>query len=119
MKGQLKTIVLNILSKKEMSGYSLIKKIKEDTGWKPSTGSIYPILDKFLKDGLVEVKKEERRKLYLITKEGKAKIGNIVEQRNKLIDTLISNFKIFNCIYEDEEIKKILRQTIGKLEKIR
>ncbi|MBI2653024.1 helix-turn-helix transcriptional regulator, partial [Candidatus Woesearchaeota archaeon] len=56
MAGYLRLIVMKTLANRRLSGYDLIKQIEKDTGtWKPSFGSIYPLLKKLLKERLVEV----------------------------------------------------------------
>ena len=65
MSGYLRLIVMKTLANKKLSGYDLTKQIEKDTGtWKPSFGSIYPLLEKLLKEKLVDVEIEGRRKLY-------------------------------------------------------
>ena len=93
MKGYLRLIVMKTLSDKRLSGYGLIKQIEKDTGsWKPSFGSVYPLLDKLLKEKLVEVRAEDRRKVYSLTGAGKKHL--------KLIDKIEMNFmlEIFNSL---------------------
>ena len=42
---QLKFMILKTLGEEPCSGYQLVKKINESTGWKPSYGSMYPLLE--------------------------------------------------------------------------
>jgi len=97
--GHLKLIVMNILSKNNMSGYSLIKQIREETGcWKPSTGSIYPLLDKMLEDGLVNVKEEGRKKIYALTEKGKENLRELIKKKDELFDHLIEDWRVYESI---------------------
>jgi len=60
IKGGLKLIVLKILNEKDFTGYGLIKEIEDQTGfWKPSPGSMYPLMNDLLKKGLVSCKKSK------------------------------------------------------------
>ena len=45
-RGLLRFLVLKFLSEKPMSGAEIVNKIEHETGgkWKPSPGSIYPLL---------------------------------------------------------------------------
>ncbi len=61
MRGQLKTIMINMLSKKPMSGTELAAEIQEELGWKPSYGSIYPALDQLAKEGIIEQRPAENK----------------------------------------------------------
>lgn len=69
----LNMIVVKVLSEGALSGYGIMKKIKEETGyWKPSPGTIYPLLESLEKQGLVTSKIDGKKKIYSIT--AKAKI---------------------------------------------
>ena len=69
MSGYLRLIVMKTLANRRLSGYDLIKEIESNTGtWKPSFGSIYPLLEKLLKEKLVDFKVEGRKKAYFLTK---------------------------------------------------
>lgn len=90
---------MNILSRSNMSGYSLIKQIREETGcWKPSTGSIYPLLDKMLEGGLVNVREEGRKRIYALTEKGKENLRELIKKKDELFDHLIEDWKIYESI---------------------
>ncbi|MCW4043226.1 MAG: PadR family transcriptional regulator [Candidatus Bathyarchaeota archaeon] len=72
-RGLLRFLVLKMLSEKPMSGGEIIKEIEMQTGsWKPSPGSIYPLLAWMLKKGFTkELPKDELGfKRYSFTEEG-------------------------------------------------
>ena len=72
-RGLLRFLVLKMLSEKPMSGTEIIEAIKMQTGsWKPSPGSIYPLLAWMLKKGFTkELPKDELGvKRYSVTEEG-------------------------------------------------
>lgn len=72
-RGLLRFLVLKMLSEKPMSGTEIIKEIEMQTGsWKPSPGSIYPLLAWMLKKGFTkELPKDELGfKRYSFTEEG-------------------------------------------------
>lgn len=52
-KGYLRSRVLEFLSEKPMSGAEIIREIEENTdrGWRPSPGSVYPLLSWLLDSG--------------------------------------------------------------------
>lgn len=65
--GELRLVLLEILSRSDSHGYELIKEIESLTqgGYSPSPGVIYPTLDQLQAQGLVTVADEEggRRKI--------------------------------------------------------
>lgn len=91
----LHSIMLHTLSEQSLSGYSLCKEIEQKTGQKPSFGSIYPILERFLKENLVTVKKDGRKKIYTITAKGKSQAKEFRNKRTALIDDMIQQSKTF------------------------
>lgn len=105
MRGYLRLIVMKTLANRKLSGYGLIKQIEKDTGtWKPSFGSIYPLLDKLLKERLVEVEIQGRKKLYFLTNEGKKHLGIIDKSKNSIVDKLIAAFNAFGKITDRREM---------------
>ncbi len=109
MAGYLRLIVMKTLSNKRLSGYDLIKQIEKDTGtWKPSFGSIYPLLEKLLKEKLVQVEAQGRKKLYFLTKEGKKHLGIIDKSKNTLVDNLIAAWNAFGKITDRREMNFML-----------
>lgn len=96
---------MKTLANKKLSGYDLIKQIEKDTGtWKPSFGSIYPLLEKLLREKLVEVEIKGRKKLYFLTDEGKKYLSIINKNKNILVDRLIAAWKAFGKITEKREM---------------
>ena len=73
-RGLLRFLVLKMLSEKPMSGSEIIQEIETQTkSWKPSPGSIYPLLSWMHKKGFTEElpRDELGFKRYCYTKEGK------------------------------------------------
>ena len=97
--GNLKYVVLKMLSKKPLSGYGIMKQVKICTGsWKPSTGSVYPLLESMLKENLVEVTTLKRSKLYSLTEKGREELKTMSQNREKIINNLISALRLFSSI---------------------
>jgi len=73
-RGLLRFLVLKLLKEKPMSGAEIVEKIEKETGgrWKPSPGSIYPLLAWLQDKGYTkELPKEEgRMKRYKLTDKG-------------------------------------------------
>jgi len=127
-KGYLRLIILALTAVKEQSGYSLIKGIYEKTHcWKPSTGSVYPILDSMAKEGLLEVQdsKEDkcgkgmRKKTYRITQKGKDTLRAHCGDKDELRKGIIEKMQILMAVSEDKQVNGIISNTISKIEGLR
>ncbi len=106
-------IILKELSKENLSGYDLIKKIEELKGKKPSTGYIYPLLKELYEQKYVSYKTIDRRKVYSITVKGKKFLKDLDFKKKNLMNTffkLDSNIKNnpSKYCYDNILIKKIL-----------
>lgn len=117
MHGYLRLIVMKNLANSKFSGYDLIKQIEKDTGtWKPSFGSVYPLLEKLLKEKLVEVEVQGRKKLYFLTNEGKNYLTMIEKSKNTLIDKLIAAWNAFGKITDKREMS-FMMEVLNSLKK--
>jgi DNA-binding PadR family transcriptional regulator len=93
-KGFLRHNVLELLSEKPMSGSEIIDEIEKRTNgrWKPSPGSIYPLLA-WLQDNVYVkeiVAEEGGMKRYALTDKGKA----LLEQERKIKEKLQKEAKL-------------------------
>ena len=73
--GDLKLVILKLLSEQPSYGYQLIKTMEERLagGYAPSPGVIYPTLTMLEEEGLASVAtSESNKKVYSLTEEGKA-----------------------------------------------
>lgn len=67
--------------------------------WKPSHGTLYPLLRKLVKEKLLEVYTETKlKKYYIITELGKETIKNEIPELREII---LSSSKFFNKVYKD------------------
>ena len=57
-RGMLRPITLILLKEKPMSGSEIAEEIEYYAEWKPSPGSIYPLLSSLQEDGLIEPNEE-------------------------------------------------------------
>ena len=78
-RGALRDIVLYILAfKGELTGAQIIDEIERWSFgfWRPSPGSIYPLLDDLEEEGLVKISRVDGvKKYYSLTEEGRRAIG--------------------------------------------
>ena len=82
MKGSIDILLLSLVSKKEMYGYEMVKKLKEssDELYSMSEGTLYPALKRLEKNEWVtsywsETDKGSRRKYYRITDKGNEELS--------------------------------------------
>ena len=98
--------LLTIWKEKSIHGFELIKKLDKFEYWKPTAGTVYPILDRLTERGLLEKFEESgetsRKKVtYSITKTG-------LEVLKDSIDILDSTMKFYEKIFilETDSIDK-------------
>ena len=111
-KGHLKITVLKLLSGNELSGYELMKSMEAKIGWKPSPGSIYPLLSDLRKKKLVQIKIEGRKKLYQLTPLGKRMFQTLNAQKKALVNEMQNNMRILTVVgdkQEAQDMEMILR----------
>jgi DNA-binding PadR family transcriptional regulator len=94
---RLEFLVLLSLRRKPLHGYGIMKKLttKMPGVWKVQSGSLYPLLRRMVKKGLVE-KKEFRRKIkYRLTPEGKSAVDEYIDAWKEL-------YRIFRAMGKNE-----------------
>lgn len=94
MQPKLRFLVLKHLGQHPLSGYRLASEIEEATGWRPSYGSIYPLLNTMREEGLLICKEEGRRKVYSLTKSGEAAAKALDEKNATLLEQAKENMKL-------------------------
>jgi len=74
--GDLRLVILRLISEQPRHGYELIKEIEERAGgaYAPSPGVVYPTLTLLEETGLVTAEAQGGKKLYSITPEGEAQL---------------------------------------------
>jgi DNA-binding PadR family transcriptional regulator len=90
-RGLLRFLVLKMLSEKPMSGAEIIHEIEKQTkSWKPSPGSIYPLLSRMQKRGFTEElpRDELGFKRYCFTEEGKQFLKQQIEVAKDFMDKI-------------------------------
>jgi len=94
-KGFLRYYVLKLLGEKPMSGSEIMNEIEKRTNgcWKPSPGSIYPLIAWLQEEGYIKetAEKEAGIKRYALTEKGKA----FLEEHIKKKEELRRRFKLF------------------------
>jgi DNA-binding PadR family transcriptional regulator len=88
-KGVLRYLVIESLSERPMRVYDIIKSIEErfNGTYRPSTGSIYPILKGLVDEGLVNVTEEDGKKTYILNETGRVELEKAREKfKSKFAD---------------------------------
>ena len=87
LKGTTATMVLKVISEKDMYGYQIIQEIasRSDELFRLNEGTLYPILHTMQKEGMLECYKKDselgrERKYYRITVVGKAVLATKMEE---------------------------------------
>jgi len=88
-KGNLKFLVLYILSSGPVHGYGLFKELEKKFHWKPSCGTLYPVLNdleaKGYIDGRETVECGRFKKIYSLTLNGKTLLEKMsTDMKNSL-----------------------------------
>jgi DNA-binding PadR family transcriptional regulator len=114
-RGLLLHISLDIFKKKPTSGSELMDEIEYYTEWRPSPGSIYPLISKLCGHGLIELvdSDDPSVKRYTLTKEGIKKIKEHNEQGPNFESRFHSIQKIYWMLFKG--INKDLFRALSKL----
>jgi len=92
-RGDLKFVILRLISKRPMHGYEVMKALEEESKgyYRPSPGSVYPTLQMLDDEGYLTVEEKDGRKIYTITDEGMAYLGDNEDVVNDVFDR-VENF---------------------------
>lgn len=101
-RGHLKFYVLRLLAEERRTGYGLMKAIKNETGfWKPSAGSIYPLLASMREHKLiVEVDEAGGCTRWQITDEGRAAYDEAADSKRALFDSMRRSLVVFSKVFD-------------------
>jgi DNA-binding PadR family transcriptional regulator len=82
LKGNLKLLVLTLLSKHSFHGYALFKELEKVYNWKPSCGTLYPVLSGLEEEGFIDsastIECGRCKKIYSINEKGLAKLSELI-----------------------------------------
>ncbi|MEM3675735.1 MAG: PadR family transcriptional regulator [Thermoplasmataceae archaeon] len=124
--GGMKYYVLWLLNRTPMKGAEIINQISNQTmgWWRPSPGTIYPLLSNLEREGLVKRLPDLR---YELTEKGREEIGVKVGQSDLAesinIDKVVSDFESYLSYLEEQqpdlgEFKPRLKLIIQRLKKL-
>ena len=77
-RGDVRTAVLMLLAEEPRNGYQLMQEIEQRSAgnWRPSPGSVYPILSQLEDEGLIRAVERDGTKLFEITDAGRAQVAD-------------------------------------------
>ena len=114
----LRLLILKLLKESEKTGYDLIKIIEKETGWKPSPGSIYPVLNELAKKNLIKVREEGRKKIYILTSKGLNELNKIKTELTGIMDNLSKRLTVVDNLFGNKnKITEVIPFMIGQLKK--
>lgn len=92
-KGVLELVVLEVLHERKRYGYDLVQRICEVTGLEVGEGTVYPMLNRMKRSGLisselVESSEGPARKYYRLTRIGRRELGWMRGEWAALVDRL-------------------------------
>jgi DNA-binding PadR family transcriptional regulator len=72
-RGDVRAAILLLLAEQPRHGYEILTEISDrsDGRWQPSPGSIYPVLKRLARDGLVRPEHENGKRIFTLTDEGR------------------------------------------------
>jgi DNA-binding PadR family transcriptional regulator len=121
--GDLRYVILQLISEKPSHGYEIIKSIQERLGgtYAPSPGVVYPMLTMLEEMGHITGASEGSRKQYTITEEGAKSLA----ENKAIVDALFSRIDNLRAEYAKqrpqqieraiENLRMILRMKLGSL----
>ncbi len=106
----LKYFMLRAVSEEKATGYKIMKRCEEVLGYKPSTGSIYPLLKRMEKEGIIKGKKNGRGITYSITEKGKKVLEGGEKLRKDIYQKLNYYASSVAETFGDSELKNLLKK---------
>jgi DNA-binding PadR family transcriptional regulator len=105
--GDLRYVILQLISEKPSHGYEIIKSIQERLGgmYAPSPGVIYPMLTMLEEMGWASSVTEGTRKLYSITEEGTKALA----ENKAMVDALFARMDRTRTEYANQRPQQIER----------
>ena len=81
-RGNVRNAVLALLAEEPLHGYAVIGLLAERSGglWRPSPGSVYPVLAQLQEEGLVTAEEADGRKVFALTDAGRAHVAQHADE---------------------------------------
>ncbi|BCS92714.1 PadR family transcriptional regulator [Metallosphaera javensis (ex Sakai et al. 2022)] len=101
-RGALKFLIMDALHHKPMHAYEIMKTIegKFNGVYKPSPGSLYPVLKNLINEGLVKVEEHDGKKVYSLTDEGFKKWAETKANVKSVFSTPVDYRKLVSMLFD-------------------
>lgn len=99
MRKHLKSLILKLLQNKPMSGSQIIDELDDLMSWRPSCGSIYPMLNMMEDEGLTASQLIKGKKIYALTNNADSYIKKEDEEKEELIRSMEKSYKLLESLY--------------------
>lgn len=115
----LRSLVLVCCRDEPGYGYGIVERIEEISGghWSPSYGTIYPLLQRLVDDGLLEERPEYgdgSRKYYGLTDDGRQEIECLEQEREecaeKVEEMLLGHLHLFRHQFGEDRLQEVLEE---------
>jgi DNA-binding PadR family transcriptional regulator len=121
-RGLLRHLSFQFLRKSPMSGSEIVDRIEEYTGWRPSPGSIYPLLSHMQEAGLIQPYEDEdpALKRFELTDMGRARAEEMLahDEQMKNRNSTIRRMYWRLHVGMTEELYVSLSHLLGTLEEV-
>jgi DNA-binding PadR family transcriptional regulator len=106
-RGDLKYVILRLLSEKPMHGYEVMRALEDESGgcYSASPGSVYPTLQMLEDQGYVVSEEEEGKKVYSITSAGR----EFLDKNGDLVDDILGRVSDLTDRFFRSEMKDLTR----------
>ncbi len=106
-RGDLKYVILRLLSTKPMHGYEVMRALEEESGgcYSASPGSVYPTLQMLEDQGYVVCEEKEGKKVYSITDEGR----EFLKENGDLVDDILDRVSDITDRFFRTEMRDLTR----------
>jgi DNA-binding PadR family transcriptional regulator len=114
--GDVKLVLLKLLSEQPSYGYQLIKTMEDRLagGYAPSPGVIYPTLTLLEEEGLASASTDSAKKVYSVTPDG----AEYLERHRRRVDELFERIIEAGKTFERERSPEILRAFLNLRESV-
>lgn len=104
-RGDLKYVILRLLSQKPMHGYEVMRALEEESGgcYSASPGSVYPTLQMLEDQSYVVCEEKEGKKVYTITDEGR----EFLKENGDVVDDILDRVSDFTDRFFRSEMRDL------------
>lgn len=98
VKNFMDVLVMAQLRSTPLSGYDVISLIHKKFNLLVSSGTVYSLLYSLERDGLIEGKLNDRKRVYVLTEKGEKNINAILNANDQIQNIIVNLFKRSNSL---------------------